>query len=173
MSNFALVHYKLRASRLFIKKDYLSQFLDETVDDFFTDIKETSLLYIRKNIDRLGLKAGSGRLRKFNKSKKQGEGLDSKVTVWNAVRNNTGKKRRVRYARYIEFGRPRVTATNPTGRLTFPLRGRWMSPKSVRSVSPKPFFFPGIQTAMESSAEVQEARMAKKFGAENRTMRKF
>mgnify|MGYP003144901848 FL=1 len=173
MSNFALVHHKLRASQFFIKKDYLSKFLDDSVDDFFTDVKDTSLIFIRKNIDGLGLKKRSGRLRKFNKSKKQGDGLESRVTVWNAVRNNTGKKQRVRYARFIEFGRPKVTAKNPTGRLTFPLRGRWMSPVSVRAVSPKPFFFPGIETAIETSSRDQESRMEKKFIIQNRMMRKF
>ena len=50
MSNFALVHHKLRASQFFIKKDYLSKFLDDSVDDFFTDVKDTSLIFIRKNI---------------------------------------------------------------------------------------------------------------------------
>lgn len=170
MSNYTLLNYETRASRFFVKSQYLTKFLSNNVDEFFENVKEKSVVNIRKNIDGLTFKESKGRLKKFTRSKKAGAGLESKVTIWNAVRNNTGKRRRIRYARFIEFGRKAINKPTP---MKFKTQGRWVTTRSVGEARPMPFFFSGVDDTINEAMRDAETQMPKSFGVENRMMRKF
>ena len=170
MRNYTLINYETRASRFFVKSQYLTKFLSNNVDEFFENVKEKSVDNIKENIDGHYFKESQGRLKKFTRSKKAGAGLESKVTIWNAVRNNTGKKRRIRYARFIEFGRKAIN--NPTP-MKFKTQGEWVTTNRVRAARPRPFFFRGVRKAIRQSMREAENQIPKSFGVENRMMRKF
>ena len=144
--------------------DRLRDIIDEEWIEFLFRTKKSSIKEIKRNLRRITFKRSTGRLAASNKAKvKVAMGLDSELTVRNTARNqNTTAGNRVRYARFVEYGRPAVQG-RPLLRFLDNRTGAPVVKSSVLPAPPKPFFVSGVRKAVKEELETMAERIEKKF----------
>ena len=145
--------------------DKLNDLIDDEWIEFLFQTKRASIKHIKRNLRKITFKRSTGRLAASNKADvKVGLGLNSELVVKNTARNqNTTAGNRVRYARFVEYGRPAVQGS-PLLRFEDNRTGAPVVKRSVKLARPKPFFVSGVRKAINEELDKMAKRIEEKFG---------
>lgn len=144
--------------------DKLNDLIDEEWIEFLFRTKKSSIKHIKSNLRRITFKRSTGRLAASNKANvRVALGLDSELVVRNTARNqNTTTGNRVRYARYVEYGRPAVQG-NPLLRFQDNRTGAFVVTRRVKPAPAKPFFVSGVRRAVDEELDKMAERIERNF----------
>jgi len=145
----------------------LNKIIDDQWISFLFRTGRKSVKYVKDNIRQMTWKKSTGKLLASNKAIVfMAQGLGSSLEVKNTARNtNTTGQGRVRYARYVEYGRGPIQG-NPYLRFEGS-DGKYHVMREVKAAPAKPFFIRGVRKAVDEQLDVMANKIEKQFNSGN------